>query len=99
MKHIELFADASFAPQGERGQQGILAYYRGVWSSGKAVVSPLATLCTAESELVGYVEALVMGQSLESLLDRLEDGAWIAQKGSRITYGDNPSPENRSESR
>ena len=93
MKHIELFADASFAPQGERSQQGILAYYGGCLIQWESSRQPFATLSTAESELVGYCEALVMGQSLESLLDTLEDGAWSAQKGSRVIYGDNQSAQ------
>ena len=93
MRHLELFADASFAPQGQRSQQGILAYYGGCLIQWESSRQAFGTLSTAEAELVGYCEALVMGQSLESLLDTLEEGSWSAEKGSRVIYGDNQSAQ------
>ena len=34
-----------------------------------------------------------MGQSIESLLDTLEEGSWSEDKGSRVIYGDNQSAQ------
>ena len=61
-KLIESFSDISFAPQGERSLQGILTCVGGAPLLWEATRQAFATLSTAESELVGYVEAMVMVQ-------------------------------------
>ena len=40
MRHLELFTDASFAPQGQRSQQGILAFYGGGLKAAASPVEP-----------------------------------------------------------
>ena len=65
---IETYADVSFAPQGGRSVQAVIAMYSGApiqWESSR---QPFATMSTAESELLGYCEAMQMSQSLEALL-------------------------------
>ena len=86
-KLIESFSDISFAPQGERSLQGILTCVGGAPLLWEATRQAFATLSTAESELVGYVEAMVMVQSVEALLQVI----YGSQQFEKVLYGDNTS--------
>ncbi|CAE7214926.1 GIP, partial [Symbiodinium sp. CCMP2456] len=69
---IRIYTDASFAPHGEHSITGVILQYDEcsvVWKSKK---QSLVTLSTAESELVAGCEGLVLGQSLEALIQELE---------------------------
>lgn len=56
------------------------------WESAR---KSLATFGTAEAELRGYVEAMFLGDSVSSVLDRIEDSPWGKGQGRRVIYGDN----------
>ena len=86
-KLIESFSDISFTPQGERSLQGILTCVGGAPLLWEATRQAFATLSTAESELVGYVEAMVMIQSVEALLQVI----YGSQQFEKVLYGDNTS--------
>ena len=65
---ITIYTDASFAPYGSRSVTGILVQYRGknvLWKSQRQTI---VCLSTAEAELVGACEGVVLGQSLRALL-------------------------------
>ena len=88
MMRIELFSDASFAPAGGKGHQGLLAAYGGgvvQWDSRR---QPFAVLSSAEAELLGYTDSVVLGESLAVVIDILEDGRFSAE-GEFLLYGDN----------
>lgn len=51
---IEAYADISFAPQGERSCQGILAFYGGSPVQWEACRQPFCAMSTAEAELLSY---------------------------------------------
>ena len=75
--NIVIYTDASFAPYGSRSVSGIIVQYRGrnvLWKSQRQTI---VCLSTAEAELVGACEGVVLGQSLTALLKefRCETGA------------------------
>ncbi|CAJ1393866.1 unnamed protein product [Effrenium voratum] len=76
MNRIELYADVSYAPGGGRSHQGVMACYGGSLVQWLSVRQAFTTLSTAEAELVGYLEAMTMGQSVAVVLGILENGAW-----------------------
>ena len=70
---LHVKADTSFGPAHEqfRSVQGVALYHGShllLWTSSR---QPFVTLSTAESELVGYSEALQCGMSLSELLSLL----------------------------
>ena len=86
-KLVETYTDVSFAPQGGRSCQAIVTLYAGAPVMWESVRQPFATLSTAESELVGTCEGMVMTQSIEALLRVIYD-----QDGfEKILVGDNLS--------
>ena len=85
MQQVEMFSDISFAPAGERSLQGILGFYGGGLVQWEASRQAFVVLSTAEGELMSYLESMVMGDSLASLIEVVE-GRKIGQK---IIYGDN----------
>ena len=74
MKRIELYADVSYAPGGGRSHQGVMACYGGSLVQWLSVRQAFTTLSTAEAELVGYLEAMTMGQSVAVVLGILGVG-------------------------
>ena len=89
MSRIEVASDVSFAPNGQRSHQGLLSFYGGCLVQWISQRQPFGTLSTAESELLSYVDAMCLGESLECLTDIFEDGLWSRNEGSRVIYGDN----------
>ena len=85
MQQVEMFSDISFAPAGKRSLQGILGFYGGGLVQWEASRQAFVVLSTAEGELMSYLESMVMGDSLASLIEVVE-GRKIGQK---IIYGDN----------
>ena len=70
---INSFSDASYAPEGDysHGSTVVLLQQSPIlWKSGKQAV---ATLSTAEAELLEAVEALTMGESIYVIVKELEE--------------------------
>ena len=84
---IEAYADNSFAPQGGRSCQGIVVFYGGGVVQWEATRQPFCAMSTAESELLGYCEALQVVQALESLLVILHG----EDRFEKLLVGDNSS--------
>ena len=91
MKLIEMYSDISYAPGGRKSHQSTLAYYGGSLVQWESCRQPFSTLSTAESELIGYVDAMTMGESLSAVLGALEEDAWNTGAGEKLIYGDNTS--------
>ena len=73
MRRLEAYADVSFAPQASRSIQGVLVLYGGspiMWESSR---QSCITLSTAEAELLSYVEAMGMADSMGCILEALEE--------------------------
>ena len=87
---LTLLSDASHAPQGLRGCQGILALWGGALVQWESKRQPFAALSSTEAELIGYVDALTMGESLQVILNILENNAMI-DDGQFEIRGDNLS--------
>lgn len=84
---IEAYADISFAPQGGRSSQGIALAYAGMPVQWEASRQPFCAMSTAESELLGYCEAMQVVQALESLLTILHG----KDNFEKLMCGDNSS--------
>ena len=93
MKRLECYADVSFAPQGGRSVQGVVAMYGGVpvqWESSRQTC---VAMSTAEAELYGYTEAMTMSESLEGVIAILEEQVvGLAEEETveveKVIYGD-----------
>ena len=87
---LTLLSDASHAPQGLRGCQGILALWGGALVQWESKRQPFAALSSTEAELIGYVDALTIGESLQVILNILEHNA-LVDDGQFEIRGDNLS--------
>ena len=93
MRRLELHADVSFAPQGGRSVQGVVAMYGGApvqWESSRQTC---VAMSTAEAELYSYTEAMVMAESLEVVVTILEEtvvnwGINLPVEVAKTIYGD-----------
>ena len=68
---INAFSDASFAPEGDYSHgcaAALLQQSPILWKSAK---QPVATLSTAESELLQVVETLTMGESIYAVVNEI----------------------------
>ena len=84
---VRVFSDASHGPQGGRGQQGLLVTYNGSPVQWESRQQPFATLSSAESELMGYVDGVVMGESVAAIVNILEDHK-LHFEGEQVLCGD-----------
>ena len=87
---VEVYSDASFAPNGERSHQGLMAYWKGSLIQWESRTQPFCTLSTTESELLGYTDAMVLGESVGSVINVIEMNA-LDEAGGYILRGDNQS--------
>ena len=71
-----MYADASFLRE-EVGH---------VMESWLSMGSVKTALCTTECEVMGFMEAMVMGDSVSAVLDCLE--GWLPGDAETILYGD-----------
>ena len=72
MTRVECFADVSFAPQGGRSVQGVVAMVGAPvqWESAKQTC---VSFSTAEAELLSYIEAQVIAENVGSLVEILQE--------------------------
>ena len=87
MLSLEVRSDASFGPAGGRGHQGLIAMDGGCPIQWEWTQQAFGTLSTLESELLGYTDAMVMGESVSAVID-IPDGN---QLYNGAVYGDNQS--------
>ena len=90
LRKVTLLSDASHAPQGLRGCQGILALWGNALVQWESRRQPFAALSSTEAELIGYVDALTMGESLQVILNVLEHND-LVEGGQFEIRGDNLS--------
>ena len=88
MQRMEIHADASFSPNGTKSHHGIMAFVGGGLVQWESTRQPFAVLSSAEAELMGYIEGMVMGDSVAAVLECL-DPKWSDGGGHRLLYGDN----------
>lgn len=82
LRSVTLLSDASQAPQGLRGHQGILAMWGGALVQWESKHQPFAALSSTEAEPIGYVDAIAMGESLNNAL--VDDGVFLL-KGDNLS--------------
>lgn len=86
MNLMEIYCDISYATQGEKSVQGIVAMIGGgvvQWESSR---QSCMALSTAEAELLAYIESSMMGDSLQALLGEV---LGLRELPSVVTYSDN----------
>ena len=64
MGRLDVLTDSSFAPADGRGHPGLMAMWGGCLVAWESKSQAFATLSTTESELLGYVDGLTMGESV-----------------------------------
>eukprot|EP00435_Cladocopium_sp_Y103_P033495 s2459_g8.t1 len=74
MQRLEIHSDASFAPAGGKGHQGLIAMYGGVPVQWESKQQSFGTLSTAEAELLGYTDGFTLGESVAAVVELLEPG-------------------------
>ena len=89
-KGIHMYSDASFGPPGSRGHQGLIAMYSGAPIQWESKQQPFGTLSSSESELMGYSDALTMGESCASIVAILESGD-VNEVMDCVLHGDSQS--------
>eukprot|EP00435_Cladocopium_sp_Y103_P074332 s9_g48.t1 len=87
LKELTVLSDASHAPQGLRGHQGILAMWGNALVQWESRRQPFAALSSTEAELIGYVDAITMGESLQVVLNILQTNT-LAEDGTYLLKGD-----------
>ena len=87
---ITALSDASHAPGGGRGCQGILVTWGDAAVQWEAKAQPFAALSSTEAELIGYVDAMTMGESLGAIIAAIE-GERMPEGGVYKLKGDNLS--------
>ena len=65
---LQAYADASFAPMGERSQGCSLVAWNGTVIAWKAGKQAFPALSTAESELIEAIDSVILGDSVEALI-------------------------------
>ena len=90
LMEVVALSDASHAPGGGRGCQGIMMMWGNAVVQWEARAQPFAALSSTEAELIGYVDAMTMGESLGAIINALE-GNRLALHGCYRLKGDNLS--------
>ena len=54
------------------------------------MAAAICVLSTMEPELLGYCDGMVLGESISSIIEILEDNQ-LGEKGERVLYGDSMS--------
>ena len=76
--HLAVYTDSSFAPGGSKSHSGLVAVWLGAPVSWRSARQPFTCLSTAECELLAATEGLVMGKSIESVINQLQRTGPIA---------------------
>ena len=70
-RDLQVYSDASHAPGGGRGHQGLVVMWAGAPVQWESRQQPFGTLSSTESELVGYVEGMTIGESVGAVIQSL----------------------------
>ena len=90
LNRLEVLTDSSFAPTGGKGHQGIMAMWAGCLVAWESKAQAFATLSTTESELLGYIDGLTLGESVGAVVNVLQENI-LDREGSYVLRGDNLS--------
>ena len=82
-------ATRAMGAQCQRGHQGLVAVYGGSPVQWDSRQQPFCVLSTTESELLSYCDGLVLGDSISSIVEILENNQ-LCEKGERV-HGDSMS--------
>ena len=89
-RSIEIFSDIAYAAGvGHKSIQGVAVFFAGSAVAWQSSQQPFTTHSTAESELVGYCESLLIGRATESLLCAMSGEPLDDNRFTRVIYGDN----------
>ena len=68
---LEIYADASHSPGGERSRQCVIVVWKGSTILWEATRQPFTALSTAEAELIGMVHAAQVGECVGPIIEEL----------------------------
>ena len=68
---LEIYADASHSPNGERSRQCVFVIWKGAAILWEATRQPFTALSTAEAELIGMVHAAQVGECVGPIIEEL----------------------------
>ena len=68
---LEVYADASHSPNGERSRQCVIVAWKGSILLWEATRQPFTTLSTAESELIALIHASQVGECVSPIVEEL----------------------------
>ena len=89
-KLLEVFSDIGYGTASRgRSLQGTAVFFGGSIICWQTAVQPFVTHSTAESELVGYCDALNTGRSAEAMLANMMGVPSGSPAIERVLYGDN----------
>jgi hypothetical protein len=71
LKHVDVFADASYAPTGRKSYGGMITYVKGCPVAWKSKWQTVTAMSTAESELIESAEAHVHARPVVLLLGEM----------------------------
>ena len=82
---LEVYADASHSPNGERSLQCVIVAWKGCLLLWEATRQAFTTLSTAESELVGMIHAAQVGECVSPIIEELvEDDIVVSLLGDNM---------------
>jgi len=87
LMNVTILSYASHAPQGLRGHQGLLALWGNALVRWESKKQPFAALSSTESEVIGYVDAVTIGESLQVVLNILQNNM-LLNEGDFLLMGD-----------
>ena len=82
---LEVITDASFAPGGEISHGCVMVKWQGSMLAWRSSRQSFPTLSTAESELMEMIEGMVLGDSVDALIQEIK----TEMDYSRTLVGDN----------
>ena len=68
---LEIYADASHSPGGERSRQCVIVVWKGSTILWEATRQPFTALSTAEAELIGMIHAAQVGECVGPIIEEL----------------------------
>ena len=89
LANVTMLSDASHAPH--KVYEDIKGFWlcgEGHWFSGSQRSNPCAALSNTQSELIGYVDAVTMGESFQVVINILENNRPVSE-GDSLLKGDN----------
>ena len=78
---LEIYADASHSPGGERSRQCVIVVWKGATILWEATRQPFTALSTAEAELIGMIHAAQVGECVGPIIELVQEDIVVPSGG------------------